>query len=381
MAKKPSKPRTVQDAETPRPEPEPIALPAPIPLRDLLGQERAVESLQAALRSARVHHAWIFHGPRGVGKFTAAVSFAATLLDPTSSAGLDGFVEPDPGSRAQTLLRAGTHPGLRIVVKELARFSAKPEVRTQKLSAIPNEVVAEFLVEPARLTTSTPGAAASKVFIIDEAELLRDYTQNTLLKTLEEPAPGTVIILVTSAEERLLPTIRSRCRRVAFVPLDEKSLAAFARSRRLELLPEALAWLLAFAEGSPGRLLEAHRGGIWTWKKAIESALSAAAAGRYSIELGATMAQLTEAWAARWVEEHVNASKETANREAARWMLGLVAHEARSRLNSAAARGESACRAPLRWIDLVREAESQIWSNVATAFVLESLSAEMAAPD
>lgn len=381
MAKKPSKPRPVEEAEAPRPEPEAIALPAPIPLRHLLGQERAVEALQSALRSGRVHHAWIFHGPRGVGKFTAAVSFAATLLDPTSSAGLDGFVEPDPDSKAQTLLRAGTHPGLRLVVKELARFSSNPQVRTQKLSVIPNQVVEEFLVEPARLTTSTPGAAASKVFVVDEAELLAAPSQNTLLKTLEEPAPGTVIILVTSAEERLLPTIRSRCRRVGFVPLSEKNLAAFAKSRKLELLPEALAWLLAFAEGSPGRLLEAHRGGIWTWKKTIENSLSAAAAGRYSIELGAAMAQLTEAWAVKWVEEHANASKETANREAARWMLGLLAHEARSRLHSTASKGENASRAPLRWLDLVREAESQVASNVATAFVLESLSAEMAAPD
>ncbi|MEM9373943.1 MAG: hypothetical protein AAGA55_09895, partial [Planctomycetota bacterium] len=193
---------------------------APVALDAVLGQDRAVSQLAAAMASGRLHHAWIFHGPEGVGKFTTALAWAAMLLDPTTAPGLTGAFACEPDSPTQRLLASGTHPDLHVVRKELARFSSDARVRDAKLATIPKAVVEDHLIAPASVApVMRTGSMMGKAFIVDEAELLdrspaNAPTQNAILKTLEEPAPGTLIVLVTSSEDRLLPTIRSRCQRV-----------------------------------------------------------------------------------------------------------------------------------------------------------------------
>lgn len=211
--------------------------PTPSPparLGAILGQDRAIATLSAAVASGRVHHAWIFSGPKGVGKHTAARAFAAALLDPGTRHEGGRIIEPVPGdaaaSEARRLLDAGTHPDLHLIYKELARFSEDASVRKRVLSNIPKPVIDEFLLQPiARAATRQDGSKITKAFIIDEAELLdrsirHATTQASLLKTLEEPPPGSLIILVTSNEGRLIPTIRSRCQRVPFGLLDESAM-------------------------------------------------------------------------------------------------------------------------------------------------------------
>ncbi|MEL7087151.1 MAG: hypothetical protein AAGL98_01715, partial [Planctomycetota bacterium] len=220
----------------------------------ILGQTHALDQLHAQLTSGRVHHAQIFHGPAGVGKFTTALALAKVLLCHAPERDLAGRVTacggcvscltfrpapeeagPDatPGAGAGAAAGAGAgagafpgvaHPDLHVVNKELARYSDDRQVRDRKLTSIPVDVLRTALIEPAYL-----GAQLNhgKVFIVDEAELLNAAGQNVLLKTLEEPPTpddntgggGTTIILVTANEDRLLPTIRSRCQRIAFVPL------------------------------------------------------------------------------------------------------------------------------------------------------------------
>lgn len=364
------------------PPPSPVSIPAPIPLDDLVGQDRALRTLLAALDSGRIHHAWIFHGPAGVGKFTAALAFAALLLDPTSQRGLDGRMAPDPDSPTQRLLAAGTHPDLHVIVKELARVSRKPEVRDRKLTNIPAEVVREFFVEPAALTArSEPGARASKVFIVDEAELLDPIGQNTILKVLEEPAAGAVLILVTSAEESLLATIRSRCQRVAFGPVDDRKLGMWAERTLGAYASEDVTWAVSFADGSPGRAMAALRDGLAGWYQRLGPMLETATQGRYSDELGPAMAELVDKRAAAFVEAHANASKEAANRAGADDMFRLVAwHLSRAlrRTGAVEAGGidpESAARA----FDAVRDAERRLDANVNLVFVFEGLSADLTA--
>ena len=102
------------------------------------------------------------------------------------------------------------------------------------------------------MAANLPGSPRiSKVFIIDEAELLNTAAQNAALKTLEEPDGKTVVILVTSSPERLLPTIRSRSQQVRFGPLNpaamKKWVGAWANSQTEELDRDEAAWLLAFA--------------------------------------------------------------------------------------------------------------------------------------
>lgn len=358
----------------PPPAAEPLH-PAPTPFSRIFGQERALGILTESLRSGRVHHAWIFHGPMGVGKCTAALAFASLLLDPTTQETFGGGMEADPDGHVQRLLAAGTHPDLRVVRKELARFHEEKTVRDKKLTSIPIDVIRSFLLAPGYLAANLRNAArSSKVFIIDEAELLNTVSQNAVLKFLEEPPERTVVILVTNSEEQLLPTIRSRCQRVFFPPLTPDAMTQFLKGAGLELGKAEREWLLSFAEGCPGVLVAAKTGGLHEWAERLSPMLSAAMKGVYSIELGPAMAELVDGWAKAWVEAHDNASKEAANKAAADWMLRLVSAHLRAALRTSGARDRA-----LHGLDSVVKAEREFDSNVNMQFVFEKLSGELAA--
>ncbi|MDF1809129.1 MAG: AAA family ATPase [Phycisphaerales bacterium] len=352
----------------------------PIGMGKVLGQHRAMEILGQSMQSQRVHHAWIFHGPKGVGKFTAAVAWAATILDPSSAPNLNGDIEPDPESQVQGLLRAGTHPDLHVIKKELAKYHEEKKVRDAKLQTIPKAVVEEHLIVPATLApTIKSDSIAGKVFIIDEAELLdrspnKAPVQNAILKTLEEPAPGTVIILVTSSEDRLLPTIRSRCQRVSFTPLDDDAMREWMRTQSLDLPPEEHHWLMQYASGSPGRLLAAIEAGLYQWHIRIEPMCRDADRGVHPISLGSTMGELVDEWAGKWVKIGdklgENRSKEAANRMSAEQMFALIAQRARKGLHD-----PSTAHRSLHTIDCVTRAKTELDTNVQVKFVMEHLAA------
>lgn len=348
--------------------------PPPRPLGELLGHDRALGVIYATVKSERVHHAWIFHGPPGVGKFTAALGFAGLLLDPTTAAGLDGTPAADPESAVSRLLAAGTHPDLHVVVKELARHHDDADVRNRKLTSIPTDVLKQFVLEPGVMgATLRHDGQASKVFVVDEAELLNTQGQNALLKFLEEPPPRTVIVLVTSAEEQLLPTIRSRCQRVYFGPLSVAEMKAWMKRSGFDAAPSEKEWLLAFADGSPGAVKSAVEVGLAAWRTRVGPLLDAARAGKYSPELGPAMYELVDVWAKKWVDDHDNASKEAANRAGADWMFRLVASDLRRWIRG------GADEAVLASVDALRQAESEIDANVNPLFVFEKLSSELAA--
>lgn len=359
-------------------EPRAAALPvdAPIALARVIGQAHALRVLTSAQASDRLHHAWVFHGPIGVGKMTTALAFSALLLDPTSTPGLDGSIAPDPDSPVQRLLAAGTHPDLHVVRKELARFSADTDVQKRKQRVIPVDVIREFLIEPAAKTAmAAPGARATKVFIVDEAELMADAAQNALLKTLEEPPPGTLVILVTSRPDRLLPTIRSRSQMVGFAPLTEAEMRAWIRGRGLEAEGERARWLLEFACGSPGVYEAADVSGLHDWALRLEPLLAAGDAGRYSPDLGPAMHDLVEGWAEAYVKERPQASKEAANHAGAAWLFRLLAERERRGMRAGRGGAERNARA----IDAIRRAETELEANVNALFVMDHLAAELAA--
>lgn len=349
--------------------------PAPIALGAIIGQDRGVKVLQDAMRSGRIHHAWIFHGPAGVGKCTAALAFAAVLLDSTSAPGLSGEIAPDPDSSTQRLLASGTHPDLHLVVKELAKFHDDATVRSRKLASIPIDVLRDFVLAPGALNASVRSEAmAAKVFIIDEAELLNTAGQNALLKFLEEPPERTVIILVTSAEEYLLPTIRSRCQRVFFGPLSRADLKRWAKGAGLEVPSEQEEWLMEFAAGSPGMLRAAIVENLGAWWERLGALLAKADKGEYAAELGPAMHELIDAWAKEFAEKDDNNSKELGNRMACERMLRLVAAHLRRGLSRT-----DPARAADR-LDAIRQAERALDANVNMLFVFERLAAEISLP-
>lgn len=160
-------------------------------------QTRARAALAAALATGP-SHAYLFRGPPGAGKRAAARAFAAELL-------ADG--SPDPGdARRRALLDPSPHPDLVWLRPPGAQHLV--------------EDVRESVIRAANLR---PAEGEHRVFVIEEAEGLRDESQNALLKTLEEPAPFAHMILICSEPELLAGTILSRCQPVSFAPLSPRA--------------------------------------------------------------------------------------------------------------------------------------------------------------
>ncbi len=335
-------------------------------LADIIAQDRALAVLDAAVKSARVHHAWIFQGPQGVGKFSTALALARVLLDPTSKPDLVGLIRPDPSSQTQRLIDAAGHPDLHVIRRTLAVYSRKQQVRTAKQVNIPLEVVREFLLEPAARTRMLSGdSPAHKVLIVDDAHHLAPAAQNAMLKTLEEPPPGTVIILITSRESRLLTTVRSRCQRVAFAPLEQPAMQQVLSAQGIEPDP----WLLDMADGSPGELLRMTSLGLASWQEVIEPLLGDLVRGRYPVTFAGDTAALIDTAAKAMVEGDPRASKESANREAVAFLFRIIAKRTRSAMLQAPNQAE-------RWADAtqaLREGETLISQNVQTLFAMDRL--------
>ena len=160
----------------------------------VIGQDRAVELLQRA--AERPVHAYLLVGPRGSGVEDAARCFAAAL------------VAPDGDARTWDLVTRGMHPDVVEFEPEGGTYRIKDDVRDR------------IIPEASR----SPVESERKVVVLFEADRLkgtRNDSANTLLKTLEEPPPRTVMILVTAFPDELLETVRSRCQRIDLAPLAE----------------------------------------------------------------------------------------------------------------------------------------------------------------
>jgi DNA polymerase-3 subunit delta' len=354
---------------------------------EIIGQARAIDILQASLQSGRLHHAYIFHGPAGVGKFTTAVAFAKVLLCHEPQRDLSGRVIACDACPSCRLLgkdggdqgSARAHPDFHVVTKELARFSDDAATRNRKLMNIPVEVLETHMLTPVYRASQL---RHNKVFIVDEAELIDPRTgQNPLLKTLEEPPAGTFIILVTSSEDKLLPTIRSRCQRVAFLPLPDEAIEKWADKNIADLPANHRKWLVEFSGGSLGRVRLAVTYDLAAWARAVLPALEQMAQGKFVAGLGPEIAAKMNAFAERWVEEHDGASKEAANKLAASLMWTLISQRARRKmaeLSAAAPAGDveatEVALAPwLGVIDALAEAEMEIASNVNMGLATDHL--------
>jgi DNA polymerase-3 subunit delta' len=226
-------------------------------LRDLKGQDHATAVLRRAVAAGHVPHAYLFEGPDGVGKRSAAVGLALALTC---------AVEPGEGCGACESCRrieAGLHPDVPIFAAETA------------------QIVIEQAQAIVAMAQSRPHEAAARVIIIDEAERLNANAANCLLKTLEEPSPGTHLILVTSAPDRILATIRSRTQRIRFRALSVEALVALlVGGHGVEDRRAAVA--AALADGSVARALRAagaEDDAIWESVTALREAAGGAAVG------------------------------------------------------------------------------------------------------
>ncbi len=202
----------------------------------------------AALGEGRLHHAWLLTGPQGVGKATLAWRLARHVLahGPTLPAGAEDLFLPadHPVFRR---VATGSHPDLRVLTRRKDPKTGRPR------AAIGVDDVREIL----QFAAMTAAEADWRVIIIDAADDLNTAAANALLKTLEEPPPATLFLLVSHAPGRLLPTIRSRCLQLALEPLEDTQVreALALVTENTDVDRERLEAVVPHAGGSPGRAL------------------------------------------------------------------------------------------------------------------------------
>ncbi len=210
----------------------------------ILGHDCAAEDFLSAMKSRRMAHAWLISGPTGIGKATLAWRLARRLLVP-SAATREG-IETDPAHPVVRQLMAGGHPDCRLVRRSNAKTSPY-RFRT--------EISVEDVREAGSFLHQTAAFGEWRCLIVDAADEMNTNAQNALLKALEEPPPRTLILLVTHAPPRLLPTIRSRCRSLVLRPLASADVAEIVALKAADLAPDEMQAISEIAEGSPGRAL------------------------------------------------------------------------------------------------------------------------------
>ncbi|RST31096.1 DNA polymerase III subunit delta' [Sphingomonas ginkgonis] len=215
----------------------------------IIGQDRAVESFVAARESGALHHAWLLSGPRGVGKALFAVQAATRLLADAAGppVGLPGLATP-PEHRIARLMAAGSHPDFRLLER----------LENKSGTGLARNITVDQVRELAGLFAATPALSEWRAVVIDSADDLERSAANALLKMLEEPPARSVFFLVSHAAGRLLPTIRSRCRRLEFQTLDDDAMAAALAQALPEASAAERAGLVPLAGGSVGRALNYH---------------------------------------------------------------------------------------------------------------------------
>ena len=207
------------------------------------GQERAIDTFLRAWRGGGPHHAWLLAGPKGVGKASFARAAAARIL--AEAAGHVGPEHPlaiDPDTPTVRFIEGEAHPDFKLLEREMNKTG----------TALARNISVDQVRSLGGLFGQTPALGNWRAVVIDSVDDLEKGAANALLKMLEEPPPNCLFLLVSHVPGRLLPTVRSRCRRLEFQPLGDDVMASLLA----EMAPGASAEsLTAAAGGSIGRAL------------------------------------------------------------------------------------------------------------------------------
>lgn len=188
----------------------------------IVGQDRAIAQFAAAWETRKLHHAWLLAGPRGVGKASFAQAAARRVLaDAAGPASELPGVETDNEHPIVKLVKARSHPDMRWVERLV---DEKTDKRARNIRVDQVRDLGEFL-------NLTAALSDWRIAVIDAADELERPAANALLKMLEEPPSNTLFFLVSHAPGRLLPTIRSRCRRLHFDALDHDAMTSILKAQ------------------------------------------------------------------------------------------------------------------------------------------------------
>ena len=223
--------------------------PHPRETLQLFGQQDAEAALLEALNSGRMHHAWLISGPKGVGKATLAWRLARHLIATpaeTADAGLFGDTPPPP----DTLAVAPDHP----VSHRIAALSEPSLLLIRRAwDHDKKRLKTQITVDEVRKLASFFGLSSTdggrRVVLVDSVDDMNPSAANALLKVLEEPPKNAILLLISHAPARLLPTIRSRCRDIRLPSLDDDALTSALDAAGY---PDADPQLSALSGGSVG---------------------------------------------------------------------------------------------------------------------------------
>jgi len=217
---------------------------------ELIGHTSAEVILAKAARSGRLHHAWLFAGPKGIGKATLAHRFARFLLAGGEHGTAGDLAVPlnDPMTKISL---EGAHPGLRTLEPEW-------DPKTKRLKG-------SITVDGVRGLHSFFGLTGSKnswrITIVDSADQLNRNAANALLKMLEEPPSRALLLLVAHAPNSLMATIRSRCTKLRLLPLSPDELLTVLAQQEIVISTSETSLIARLSEGSPGRAIALAGGG------------------------------------------------------------------------------------------------------------------------
>jgi DNA polymerase-3 subunit delta' len=298
----------------------------------LLGHQAAEQRFLTSWRSGRVPHGWLITGPRGIGKATLAFRIARFVLAnrQTNADEGPGLFGDEPTPAPDTLYIEPEDPVFRRVASsghsDLITLEREFNPETNRMrSSIPVSRVrkaGDFM----RLT---PGEGGWRVVVVDSADELNANAANALLKVLEEPPDRAMLLLISHAPGRLLPTIRSRCCRIPLSPPADADVATIIATQRPDLSDSDRISLAALAEGSPGRALAlADEDGLSLYRELIS----------LMVDLPKISTAALHAFSDRLARRGAEESFRTAS-ELLGWWIG--------RLARAGARGEAESLAPI----------------------------------
>ncbi len=235
------------------------------------GHDTVLEKLRRAVARNRLASSFLFCGPAGVGKRTFALRFAQALLCQSRPA---ADLDPCNTCPSCTMALAGTHPDIEVVAKPEDKASLPVELFLGDLEHRGREGLCHWIA-------LKPFLGGRRIAIIDDADFFNDAGANCLLKTLEEPPPQSVLILISTSPARQLPTIRSRCQLIRFQPLPEETVARLLVSQALvtagttySASAEA-ARLARFSEGSLQQAIGLADAELWSCRRTLLEKLSA----------------------------------------------------------------------------------------------------------
>lgn len=283
--------------------------------QQLRGHQAVREMLRGAVQRGRISHAYLFVGPEGIGKRLFARCLAQSLFCQRIDDALLDACGECPGCRQ---FLAGNHPDL----TEVGLPEGKRELPLELFLGRKEHRGQEGMCYELSLR---PNIASRRIAIIDDAHLLNTESANALLKTIEEPPGGALLILIATTIDAMLPTIRSRCQTVRFSPLSTEDVRDLLLSLGWEKDQQAAAEIASLSEGSMTVAHTLIEPAIRQLREQVSKSMRSPSFNRVDT-VAALLEQLEEI------------GDGPAQREGARWVIKFCAEELRRELGQIASR-------------------------------------------